>query len=60
MRRTLKVQLKVAPEGKVSYARVIGGLNDTSLGRCVTRQAYGIDFPATEQGGSHVYTLRLR
>ena len=60
VRRTLKVQLKVAPEGKVTYARVMGGLSDTSLGRCVTKQAYRIDFPETTEGGTHVYTLRLR
>lgn len=60
MRRTLKVSLKVDPSGKVSFARVVGGLSETQLGRCVVKQTYRMQFPATESGGTHVYTLRLR
>jgi hypothetical protein len=60
MRRTLKVSLKVAPTGEVSFARVVGGLSDTQLGRCVVKQVYRVEFPPTHAGGSHVYTLRLR
>ena len=60
MRRTLKVSLKVDPSGEVTFARVIGGLSDTKLGRCVVKQTYRMDFPASLEGGSHVYTLRLR
>ncbi|PRQ00415.1 hypothetical protein ENSA7_59090 [Enhygromyxa salina] len=60
MRRTLKVSLKVAPTGEVSFARVVGGLADTQLGRCVVKRVYQIEFPATHEGGGHVYTLRLR
>src|SRR5690606_8390016 len=32
MRRTLKVSLKVAPDGSVEYARVLGNLANTTLG----------------------------
>jgi hypothetical protein len=60
MRRTLKVSLKVAPNGEVSFARVVGGLSDTNLGRCVVKVVYHIEFPPTHEGGSHIYTLRLR
>ncbi|KIG11990.1 putative serine/threonine-protein kinase pknL [Enhygromyxa salina] len=60
MRRTLKVSLKVAPDGEVSFARVVGGLSDTQLGRCVVKRVYRVEFPATHEGGAHTYTLRLR
>jgi hypothetical protein len=60
MRRTLKVALKVAPSGKVEYARVIGNLSDTSLGQCVVKRVYRIEFPPPYEGGTHTYTLRLR
>jgi hypothetical protein len=60
MRRTLKVSLKVAPNGEVSYARVIGNLADTNLGRCVVKRVYRVEFPATHDGGVNTYTLRLR
>ena len=60
MRRTLKVALKVAPNGKVEYARVVGNLGETALGRCVVEHVYDIEFPITHEGGSHTYTLRLR
>ncbi len=60
MRRTLKVALKVAPNGQVEYARVVGSLGDTTLGQCIVKQVYKIEFPLTYEGGSHTYTLRLR
>ena len=60
MRRTLKVALKVGASGKVQYARVLGELGDTQLGRCVAEQSYRVEFPATDTGGTHTYTLRLR
>jgi serine/threonine protein kinase len=60
MRRTLKVAMKVAPSGKVEYARVLGGLGETALGQCVVKHVYQIEFPITHEGGSHTYTLRLR
>lgn len=60
MRRTLKVALKVAPSGEVEYARVVGELGDTNLGRCVVKRVYRIEFPPTHTGGTHTYTLRLR
>jgi hypothetical protein len=60
MRRTLKVALKVAPSGKVEYTRVLGGHAETSLGQCVVKQVYKIEFPITHEGGTHTYTLRLR
>lgn len=60
MRRTLKISLVVKPSGEVEYARVVGGLAETQLGRCVVKNVYRIDFPPTHEGGSHTYTLRLR
>jgi hypothetical protein len=60
MRRTLKVAMKVAPSGKVEYARVVGELGETALGQCVVKHVYQIEFPITHEGGSHTYTLRLR
>jgi hypothetical protein len=60
MRRTLKISLVVKASGEVEYARVVGGLADTQLGRCVVKNVYQIEFPPTHAGGSHTYTLRLR
>jgi hypothetical protein len=60
MRRTLKISLVVEPSGAVDYARVVGSLADTQLGKCVVKQVYQIEFPPTHAGGSHTYTLRLR
>jgi hypothetical protein len=60
MRRTLKISLIVRPNGEVEYARVVGSLSETQLGRCVVKQVYRIEFPATHEGGSHTYSLRLR
>ena len=60
MRRTLKISLKVAPDGSVAYARVRGSLAKTSLGECVIKEVYKVEFPPTYEGGSHTYTLRLR
>lgn len=60
MRRTLKISLVVEPSGEVDYARVVGSLAETQLGKCVVKQIYQIEFPPTHAGGSHTYTLRLR
>jgi hypothetical protein len=60
MRRTLKISLVVKPNGEVEYARVVGSLAETQLGKCVIKRVYRIEFPATIEGGSHTYTLRLR
>lgn len=60
MRRTLKISLKVAPSGRVEYARVVGSLGKTSLGQCVVEHVYKLEFPITHEGGSHTYTMRLR
>ncbi len=59
IRRTLKVSLDVAPSGAVERAKVVGPLGDTALGKCVARQAKAVEFPASQAGGSHVYSLRL-
>jgi serine/threonine protein kinase len=60
MRRTLKISLKVAPSGRVEYARVLGSLGKTALGQCVAERVRQLEFPITHEGGSHTYTLRLR
>jgi hypothetical protein len=60
MRRTLKVSLVVKPNGEVEYARVVGDLSDTQLGKCVVKQVYRIQFQPTYEGGSHTYALRLQ
>ncbi|PRQ05488.1 hypothetical protein ENSA5_02160 [Enhygromyxa salina] len=60
MRRTLKVSVKVAPNGEVTFARVLGALADTQLGSCVVKHVYRVEFPATHEGGTDTYTLRLR
>lgn len=60
MRRTLKISLVVKPSGGVEYARVVGSLAETKLGKCVVKRVYNIMFPPTHTGGSHTYTLRLR
>ena len=60
MRRTLKVYLDVAPSGQVEHAKILGALSETALGKCVARQARRIEFPPSREGGSHVYSLRLR
>lgn len=60
MRRTIKISVKVTPAGEVSYARIIGDQAATSLGTCILEQVYRLEFPATHEGGTHVYALRLR
>jgi hypothetical protein len=60
MRRTLTISLVVKPNGEVEYARVVGSLAETQLGRCVVKRVYRVEFPATHEGGSHTYSLRLR
>ena len=60
MRRTIKISVKVAPSGEVTFARIHGGLADTSLGKCVLRQVYDIEFPMTFEGGTDTYSLRIR
>ena len=56
----MSTSLKVAPSGRVEYARVLGSLGKTSLGQCVVEHVYKLEFPITHEGGSHTYTMRLR
>jgi serine/threonine protein kinase len=60
MRRTLKVAIKVLPSGKVEWSSVLEALGKTALGKCVARQTRQLEFPPSDEGGSHVYSLRLR
>ena len=60
IRRTVKVAVRVNPDGQVRAAKVLGSMASTGLGRCVRRQAQRLRFPGTRAGGSYVYTLRLR
>ncbi|NVB42323.1 serine/threonine protein kinase [Pseudenhygromyxa sp. WMMC2535] len=59
MRRTVKVSIRVDEQGEVVGASA-GSLDSSKLGRCVRRQARKLRFPASEKGGRHEYTLRLR
>ncbi|NJK32619.1 MAG: hypothetical protein HC927_09525 [Deltaproteobacteria bacterium] len=60
MRRTLKVALEVSPAGGVEKSKVVGELGETTLGKCVAKQAKKIEFPVSIHGGEHTYTLHLR
>jgi hypothetical protein len=60
MRRTFKVSIAVAPSGKVEWATVLEAPGKTALGKCISKQTRHIEFPPSLEGGSHVYSLRLR
>jgi hypothetical protein len=60
VRRTLKLAVRVDARGRVEAATVLGKMGASKLGRCVERQAQGLEFPASRKGGYYVYTLRLR
>lgn len=60
MRRTFKVSIAVAPSGKVEWASVLEAPGKTALGKCISKQTRRIEFPPSQEGGSHVYSLRLR
>jgi serine/threonine protein kinase len=60
MRRTFKVSVSVAPSGKVIWASVLEAPGKTALGKCISKQTRHVEFPPSEEGGSHVYSLRLR
>lgn len=59
-RRTVRLSVRVDPEGSVDRARVRGGMARSALGRCVRREAAELSFPSSETGGRYTYTLRLR
>jgi serine/threonine protein kinase len=60
MRRTFKVSIAVAPSGRVEWATVLEAPGKTALGKCISKQTRRIEFPPSQEGGSHVYSLRLR
>lgn len=60
LRRSVKVTIRVGASGRVESATVSGKQGESQLGRCVERQARQLRFPASERGGSHGYTLRLK
>lgn len=60
VRRTVKLAVRVDHRGRVEAATALGKMGSSKLGRCVERQARGLEFPASREGGYYVYTLRLR
>jgi serine/threonine protein kinase len=52
--RTFDVGVRVAPSGKVDKTTVFDAV---ALDDCTERQLHQLEFPASERGGYHVYTI---
>ncbi|MFO7561622.1 MAG: protein kinase [Enhygromyxa sp.] len=58
--RSVDVAVAVGASGTVDSATVLGKLASSKVAACVERQSRQLQFPASEEGGYYIYTLRLR